>query len=172
MLKRTYKLCLILVVLISTAGCDQITKRVAKAELISAPPVSLLGNVVRLEYSENPGAFLNLGENLPRPVLPIIVSILFAMVTFALLRLIVRSQEVRPALMIGLSLLAGGSAGNLIDRVVNKGVVIDFVSFGIGPVRTGIFNLADLAVMAGALLIVFVTFTQGRSEETAQVNDI
>jgi len=169
MLKRTYKLCLILVVLISTAGCDQVTKRVAKSELISAPPVSLLRNVVRLEYTENPGAFMSFGENLPKPVLPIIVSILFAVVIFALLRLIVRNKRVRPALMIALSLLAGGSAGNLIDRVVNKGVVIDFVSLGIGPLRTGIFNLADLAVMAGALLLVFVTFTEGqrRSKETA-----
>ena len=169
MLKRTSKFCLILIVLISTAGCDQITKRAAKAELISAAPITLLGNVIRLEYTENPGAFMSMGENLPKPVLPVIVSILFGAIIFVLLRLLIRNQDVRPALMISLSLLAGGSAGNLIDRFVNGGVVIDFVSLGIGSLRTGIFNLADLAVLVGGLLLVFVMLTDnsGKARETA-----
>ena len=41
--------------------------------------------------------------------------------------------------------------GNLIDRVVNNGLVIDFINLGVGPVRTGIFNVADIGVTFGAI---------------------
>ncbi|HEY8123705.1 MAG TPA: signal peptidase II, partial [Myxococcota bacterium] len=40
------------------------------------------------------------------------------------------------------------------DRVLNAGAVTDFVSLGVGPLRTGIFNLADVAIMAGAALLL------------------
>jgi signal peptidase II len=52
------------------------------------------------------------------------------------------------------ALFCGGGLGNWIDRVARSGYVVDFLQCGIGPVRTGIFNLADVAVMAGALLFV------------------
>ena len=49
--------------------------------------------------------------------------------------------------------LAGGLS-NLVDRIA-MGSVIDFLNIGIGPIRTGIFNVADVAIMAGiALLLV------------------
>jgi signal peptidase II len=40
--------------------------------------------------------------------------------------------------------------GNLIDRLLNGGQVVDFVNVGVGDLRTGIFNLADVAIMIGA----------------------
>jgi signal peptidase II len=51
--------------------------------------------------------------------------------------------------------LAGGGLGNLIDRITNEGRVVDFVSLGLGPVRTGFFNVADVAVLAGAMLLLY-----------------
>jgi lipoprotein signal peptidase len=77
-MNRTYRIFLISILLLSTTGCDQVTKRVAKAKLISAGPVSLLNDVIRLEYAENPGAFLSIGEHLPRPILLLVSSILTA----------------------------------------------------------------------------------------------
>jgi signal peptidase II len=50
------------------------------------------------------------------------------------------------------SLILGGGIGNVIDRVA-RGNVIDFLNFGIGNVRTGIFNIADVAIMAGVFLL-------------------
>ena len=55
--------------------------------------------------------------------------------------------------VIGLSLMAGGGVGNLIDRIFNNGAVTDFVRLGIGPLRTGIFNLADVAVVVGISML-------------------
>ena len=54
----------------------------------------------------------------------------------------------------GCTLLLAGAVGNLIDRIRLDGLVIDFLNLGIGPLRTGIFNVADMAIMAGAVLLV------------------
>jgi len=53
-----------------------------------------------------------------------------------------------------LSLFIGGGASNLIDRLVYKGAVIDFLNIGIGNLRTGVFNVADVAIVAGAGLMI------------------
>jgi signal peptidase II len=51
--------------------------------------------------------------------------------------------------------MTGGGLGNLIDRMMNDGRVVDFVSLGVGSLRTGIMNVADVAVFAGAMLLLF-----------------
>jgi signal peptidase II len=56
--------------------------------------------------------------------------------------------------MIAVSLLLAGGIGNLLDRVFHNGLVIDFLNMGIGPLRTGIFNVADMAIMAGFALLL------------------
>ena len=56
---------------------------------------------------------------------------------------------------VALALVAGGGLSNLIDRLVYDGRVTDFLNVGIGSLRTGIFNLADMAILAGALLLIF-----------------
>jgi signal peptidase II len=70
---------------------------------------------------------------------------------------------------IALSLLAGGGIGNLIDRIANDGAVTDFVRIGIGPLRTGIFNLADVAIVVGVLVLALWNAVDGsETHATAQ----
>src|SRR3954447_4491651 len=95
-MNKTYRICLIGILLLSTAGCDQLTKKVAKAELVSAGPVSLLNNLIRLEYAENPGAFLSIGEHLPSPILLLSSSLLAGAVLFILVRLSLQNGDVKP----------------------------------------------------------------------------
>jgi signal peptidase II len=151
--RRTRFLVLVLV-LVACVGCDQATKAIARETLASSPPQSLLNGIVRLEYAENVGAFMSLGANLsPAVRLPawvILVGVLLAMeVVF-----IGRSQNLRIGQLLGLSLIAGGGCGNLIDRLMNAGAVVDWVSLGIGSLRTGVFNLADVAIMAGGVMFL------------------
>ena len=61
-------------------------------------------------------------------------------------------------LFIAVSFILAGGIGNLIDRVSNHGLVTDFINLGIGPLRTGIFNVADVAVMFGGLTAVILTY--------------
>ena len=64
-----------------------------------------------------------------------------------------RSERMALAQKLGMIVAVGGGIGNVIDRIAH-GAVVDFVSLGIGPLRTGIFNLADVAIIAGLLLFL------------------
>ena len=57
--------------------------------------------------------------------------------------------------MLALSLFIGGGTSNLLDRLLHGGYVVDFINIRIGPVRTGIFNVVDVAISLGMILLVF-----------------
>ena len=154
-------------ILLSSVGCDQATKHIAQARLKGQPPRSYCGDVFRLEYAENPGAFLGLGGQLPpaaRQFLLVAVNVLLAAGIAAVLAL---KRNVSAAGLAACALLLAGAVGNLIDRVRCDGLVIDFLNLGVGPLRTGIFNVADMVIMAGALLLVLPIFNTGGSQPVA-----
>jgi len=59
--------------------------------------------------------------------------------------------------------VCGGGLSNLVDRIAYDGHVVDFLNIGIGSLRTGIFNVADMAITAGALLLAFDSFRKSPS---------
>jgi signal peptidase II len=63
---------------------------------------------------------------------------------------------------LGLALFVAGGASNWIDRVA-RGSVVDFLNVGVGPVRTGVFNVADVAIMLGAGVVVLATVSKRRT---------
>lgn len=150
--------------LVSCTGCDQAVKAIARGALESSPPVTLLGGAVRLEYTENPGAFLSLGANLPAEARFLLGVVFVALSLAALLVFTFRTASLIPRQKAGLILILGGGLGNLIDRLANDGHVIDFVSLGIGPLRTGIFNLADVVITAGVVLMFLSCWKQEAPE--------
>ena len=60
------------------------------------------------------------------------------------------------------ALIAGGGLGNLYDRLTNTGRVVDFLMVGMGSLRTGIFNVADLAITFGVGLFVLAAIQRKR----------
>src|SRR5262249_5402243 len=126
-------------------------KHIAATALSGADGRSYLRGIFRLEYVENPGAFLSLGSELPdwarTGVLTIGAAIGVLIVALAAYKLRWRGIP-----LIGAMLLIAGGASDLVDRIV-RGRVVDFMSVGIGPLRTGIFNVADIALITGVLLI-------------------
>lgn len=143
-------------------ACDQMTKGLATSVLKTAPPKSYFQDVFRLLYAENPGAFLNLGADLPASVRFWILTVglgvmLLALVVFAIVHRRLTLLEV-----CGLALMAGGGAGNWLDRVRLDGVVVDFMNVGLGGWRTGVFNVADLAIECGCLLLIVAFFMSRR----------
>ena len=58
---------------------------------------------------------------------------------------------------IALSFICAGGFSNLFDRIAYNGYVVDFFNIGINGLRTGIFNVADVAIMAGAFLLLFAS---------------
>jgi signal peptidase II len=145
--KRTALLLLIAM----TIGCDRVTKHYAASTLIGEPGQSFLGDTVRLEYAENTGGFLGLGADWP----PAIRTGLFSVGTGMML-LVTIAAALRwrwsGAALVGSSLFIAGGASNLADRLA-RGSVIDFLNVGLGPLRTGIFNVADMAVLLGVCIL-------------------
>ena len=108
-----------------------------------------------LEYAENNGAFLSLGANLDPNTQYWVFTILVSAVLLGLFLFALRfSHKITLPLLIALALYLGGGLGNLIDRFTNNGHVVDFMSVGVGPLRTGIFNVADMAIMAGGIIFL------------------
>lgn len=149
---RVRRVCLVLTLIFSTIGCDQATKIAARDTLPSTGAISYLNNMFRLEYAENPGAFLNLGASLRPQLHFLIFTVAISGFLLALGFLLLHRSWDLP-LTIAASLIVGGGIGNVIDRIA-RGRVIDFMNLGIGNLRTGIFNVADVAIMTGAFLLL------------------
>jgi len=145
---------LVAVVLALSIGCDQATKRVAVGLLAPGEVHSWLGGTVRLQLAQNRGAFLSLGALLPEGIrfglLIVAVGLLLAgMLLYALLGPKLERLEVA-----GLACFVGGGLSNWVDRLVNDGRVVDFMNLGLGRLRTGIFNVADVVLIAGVGLLL------------------
>ncbi|HEX8029649.1 MAG TPA: signal peptidase II [Vicinamibacterales bacterium] len=143
---------MICLLLTATAGCDRVTKHYAVTNLAGMPTQSYLGDTVRLDYHENSGGFLSAGATWRPATRTVVFQIANGAFLLGTLFMAIRYKWSRLA-AIGLLLFVSGGMSNLIDRVA-MGTVIDFLNIGIGPWRTGIFNVADIAIMGGMALLV------------------
>jgi signal peptidase II len=136
----------------STIGCDQVSKSMATTHLMHAPMRSFLGGMVRLEYARNSGAFLSWGTGFPAWARTGLFTVGTGIILTVCVILAFRKNWARLPLA-GLALLIGGGVSNLADRI-RDGAVVDFLNVGVGRLRTGIFNVADMAIMLGLTLLV------------------
>jgi signal peptidase II len=141
-------------VLLACVGCDHAAKHVASELLADSGVVPLLGGVVRFQLVANRGAFLSLGAQLPETLRHLLLIGFVPLMLLCVGWVVFRSPDASRGQVAAFALIAGGGLGNWLDRVVDDGAVTDFVSLGIGALRTGIFNLADLAIVAGLLLLL------------------
>lgn len=156
--ERVFLRVAMMLVIVATIGCDRVTKHVATITLAGSPMQSYLSDTVRLGYAENTGGFLSLGSSLP-PAARTLVFVGGTGLALAVLFLVAIRAAVDRWTLLGLALFIGGGASNWIDRVM-RGSVVDFLNVGLGPVRTGIFNVADVAIMAGAGAVALAAFMQ------------
>jgi signal peptidase II len=140
---------LVLLVIFACIGCDQATKSIAQRELPGSTPLSLLGRTVHFQYAENSGALLGVGSGLPA-VLRFWLLIVFAGAALsAILAFTIVDKKLRKSDILALSIVLGGGLGNLTDRLLKGGIVVDFVRLSVGPFDTAIFNLADVMITFG-----------------------
>ena len=142
---------LICLLLAASAGCDRVTKHYAVTTLAGMPEQSFLADMVRLDYHENPGGFLSAGADWRPEARIAVFQFLNGLFLIGTLVVAARRQWSRLATA-GLLLFVAGGVSNLIDRVA-MGSVIDFLNIGIGSFRTGIFNVADVAIVTGVTLL-------------------
>jgi signal peptidase II len=148
------RLAVLLVTMIGCVGCDQVTKAAARTYLDTGTTMSFFNDTVRLQHAENPGGFLSIGESLPVGARTILFTFGGAALVAGSILWVIRSRRVNTIQTIGAALACSGGVGNLIDRFSRHGHVTDFLNVGIGPLRTGIFNVADFALLVGVALLV------------------
>jgi signal peptidase II len=153
-------------------GCDRITKNLAKEHLMFRAPISYFHNTVRLEYVENTGAAMSLGDQLSKPLSFWLLSIiplifLLSLFTYA----IIKMAELSLLKTLSFSLIIAGGLGNIIDRILFDRHVTDFMNIGIHNLRTGIFNFADVCVTAGVIGLL-LSYRERKPQPVAGAEEI
>ncbi len=160
---------MVVVIVLINVGCDQVTKQLAREELMSVGQISYLGDFFRLSYVENKGAFLSLGAGLSDQLRYWALLILPAALLVGLLFYTLFSQNINRWQAIAFGFIIGGGISNVYDRIL-YGQVVDFMNMGLGSLRTGIFNFADVSIMAGLAIMLPMIFKKEKEEEEGKTS--
>jgi signal peptidase II len=132
-------------------AADAVTKAIIVAHLREDQPVHLIGSVLMLWLTRNPGAAFSVGTS---------ETVVFTVIAFAVIVYIARTARKLYSLgwAIALGLLLGGAMGNLSDRIFRapglfRGDVVDWIAV---TRYYPIFNLADSAIVCGGILTVLL----------------
>jgi signal peptidase II len=156
-MKKSTKIILFCLASLAFIGCDRLTKNMAKEDLPGREPLTYFHDTFRLEYIENTGAALSLGDELPKALSFWLLSIVPLLVLTGLfVYSMININKLTQSKLVCFALIFAGGMGNVIDRMIYDRHVTDFMNVGIGSLRTGIFNVADMCVTAGAIgLLLF-----------------
>ena len=149
-------------VVITVVLSDIVTKWIAVRDLYPrGVPREVFGDVVRLTLVYNRGAAfgLHLGQYSRWIFLGLTIA---ALVILAQLYRQTTARDIARTLAI--ALVSGGAIGNLIDRIRGPQGVVDFIDIGIGDMRWPTFNVADMAVSTGAILLAYVLWGEDKAE--------
>jgi signal peptidase II len=140
---------------------DLVTKAVFERAFYGQPTVHLLGDTVRVGFVLNTGVFLSLGHALGPEMRFWLFVVGVGGVLALLLGLTLKDTRFHAPEVVAVAAIVGGGVGNLVDRV-RLGAVRDFLNVGIGPLRTGIFNVADMAITFGGIALILIPLVRKR----------
>jgi len=154
-MKRSVKIWLFCVSCLVLISWDKTTKEIARIHLMDKGTVSYFHDTFRLQYIENTGAAMSLGDNLPKEAgfwllcaIPLIIII--SIFVYA----IQKSEGLSMSRLFAFALIIAGGIGNILDRFLFDRHVTDFMNIGVRDFRTGIFNFADVWVTIGAVVLI------------------
>lgn len=167
---KTKRIIFIIALLALCIILDQVTKILVRHHLHYFGVYHYLGDHVDIQYVENTGAFLSLGDSLSGPLRYILLNVLpFIAMLFGFYYIFARPNLNRTTLIAIVLIIAGG-LGNLYDRV-RFGSVTDFMHLKFGFLETGIFNLADMFIMAGTIMIILHAWFKKEPEDEIKNSD-
>ena len=147
---------LLVFLILAVVAVDQWTKVLARTHL-SPFPRTYAGGVVSLLHTENEGAFLSLGSTLPHTTRTFIFTGVVAIAVLLALGMLILDR-VHGYDAVAVALIAAGGIGNLIDRLFRDGRVTDFLYLAAGPLHTGVFNVADMAITLAVVWLLLSSF--------------
>lgn len=159
--------------LIAVAGgvllLDRVTKQWVVDNFGLHESVPVLGDFFRLTYTHNFGAAfgLHVGEYSRA------FFLVLALVALAVLGYLYWHTPPRRKLRLyAIALVCGGAVGNVVDRVRYARGVVDFLDVGVGTFRWPVFNVADMAVSVGALLLLLTFYREDREEASGRLDAV
>ncbi|WP_316820968.1 signal peptidase II [Pedobacter gandavensis] len=148
---------LILVIILLNVGCDQVSKSMVRSNIDYYENIKFLNDHLTLTKVENSGAFLSMGDAL-HSGFKFVLLLLMPVVVLAMgLYFVMSRKDLSSVLIVGVCCVIGGGIGNLYDRVL-YGSVTDFLHIDFIWFQTGVFNVADMSIMAGMFLIILDSF--------------
>jgi signal peptidase II len=149
-------------VLFGVLVLDISTKLLVQKYFFLYQQTEIIGDYVRFTYIYNPGAAfgIHLGEN--SRVIFLVLSLLALGALVAMYWFTPVADRIR---LIAIALICGGALGNLIDRVRSAQGVVDFIDVGIGTIRWPVFNIADIAVTTGAIVLALSLWKEEQQVE-------
>jgi signal peptidase II len=160
-INNTIRNLLIVILLATNIGCDQISKNIVRQRIDYGEQINVIDNFITLTKVENTGAFLSLGNSIPRILYKTFMIVLPLIVLIYALYYLFTSNNLSKLLVIGICLIIGGGVGNIIDRIM-FGSVTDFLHFNFVIFHTGIVNVADISVTMGFFIILYKLLTDKR----------
>ncbi len=142
-----------MVLVLLNVGCDQISKEVVRTNVAQQDYIPLIEHYFILTNVENTGAMLGFGQNFSPFMKMVLLQGLPLLVLLIILFRMLTKTNLNPWMVIGFAFVIGGGMGNLIDRIF-YGSVTDFFQIRLGIFTTGIFNMADVAVTLGVIIIL------------------
>lgn len=161
-IKHTPKTVFVVVTILALVF-DQLSKFWAATALKPWPMASFFNDMFRIGYAENHGAFLSLGGAMPESMRKIAFIGVVGAFLLGIVVYVLREKKLTNPMAIAWALVVSGGASNWLDRVLNDGGVIDFLNVGIGSLRTGVFNIADMFILAGAGMLLFYGWQEERA---------
>ncbi len=162
-MEKSRRLVFVLLLALFTLAVDQASKLWATAQLANQPAHTYAG-VLTLTYSRNYGGWGSLGASWSPSMRNAFFLVLPSLFLVGLMVHTVANARVNRWELAGAGLLVAGGAGNLIDRA-RFGYVQDFLYLGYGPIGTNIFNVADMAILAGIGLLLVGPYLKGKAPE-------
>jgi signal peptidase II len=171
-IQRLLRTVLIITVLLSNIGCDQISKQLVRERVDHHELIGFVNNYVTLTRVENAGAFLSLGTSWPPLVKLMVLSFLPLMFIAFVCMYVLTTRNLSPISLIGICSILGGGLGNIYDRLI-YGSVTDFLHIDFIVFETGVFNLADVSIMTGITIVIAdAYFSRNRKLTATPENDV
>ena len=152
----------IILLILLNIGLDQYSKHIVREQVVPGSRTEILGKLVQLMNVENSGAFLGIGSDSNPTVKLIFLLILPTLVLGFVLYYLFTNKSLDQLSIIGFCCIVGGGMANLYDRFV-YGSVTDFIFMDFSFAKTGIFNVADMSVTTGMILLLIASFKHRKS---------
>lgn len=158
-------------VALALLASDIVTKRIAEIALLPIPPVAVIGEWVQLRLVYNQGAAFGLHLGPWSRWIFLLIAVVAVLLLYRVARNSAPGDYMR---QIACGLVAGGAAGNLVDRIRSAQGVVDFIDVGVGATRWPTFNVADMGVSCGAIALAISLWIEdarrGRAETARSVS--